>query len=205
MTVEVPTSDPDLVGFTYIKRKSRTPKLHKSKSKRNATKQCPGAYSSEDGTIEQLREKYATRCALLRSSEFFKDFQSVFSDLLEHSRFPRPKTLKMLGIGTLTHNPSLTQLAFGLELANKLDISLGLVRTSDPMYTRLDSTFLTELGLVVDSVEEGNQHNSSEWTLVFAPHVPKSVYEALLRAYWHKDQIQRLVLIGNNLIHYPDM
>lgn len=204
MTVEVPTVEPELAGFTYSKKKSRKPQSKKAKSKRSA-KSSQQTLSAES-SVETVREKYNLRKAVLLKSDFFKDFQAVFSDLLASSTCPRPKTLKMLGIGTLSHNPSLTQLAFGLELAKILDIPSASIKTSDPMYTETDRTFLAELEISVEPIEIGNQDDvDCGNVMIFAPHVPKSVYETLLRTYWHKDHFSKLLLLGNNLKHYPDI
>lgn len=40
-------------------------------------------------------------------------------------------------------------------------------------------------------------------TLVYMPHCPRELYEALLRANWDRQQLQTLVLCGNELDMYP--
>lgn len=210
---EVPTSDPDLFGFTYVrkkkKKKNRTLNLSRDKKGESSGMSTP-LYAPEETTLAQVQERYLQRSTLLHKSQFLRDFRVSFGALLEStgSTFPRPTALKMLGIGTLTHNPSLTQLSFGLALASMLEIPLAQVSTSDPMYTATDEAFLTTtLGLKVQTVQEGNGHHDAGevTTMVFAPHVPKSVYEATLRAYWSVSAMGHLVLLGNNLRHYPDM
>ncbi|CCG83446.1 SRR1 family protein [Taphrina deformans PYCC 5710] len=203
---EVPTTDPDLGGFTYVKKKSRSRPTAGKKNKKVSGQTSSSHYEQTTTTVSQIKEKYESRKAILLDSQFFRDFSALFKDFLAASEDARPRKLKLLGIGTLSHNPSLTQLAFGLELATMLDIPHGEVQTSDPMYTATDTGFLRDhLGVSVVSVALGNAHTVTDRTMVFAPHVPKSVYEATLRTYWTANQLHHLTLLGNDLRHYPEI
>lgn len=73
------------------------------------------------------------------------------------------------------------------------------------MYTALDRSFLATLHITVQDISAGNMHDTSEPLLLFAPHVPKSVYEASMRQFWRQSHIGHLVLLANDVRHYPDM
>ena len=163
---EVPTAEPDLEGFKYSKR---------SRRKRV---QPPS-----------IAEAYKLRKAELLKSQFYVDFRSMVMAL----ELPKVKNMQMLGIGTLTHNPSLSQLVLGLELASFLDVTE--IETYDPMYTAADKELLKSLDVSVNE--------PTNYTLVFAPHVPKSLYERILQARY--PDYSGLILLGNDLRHYPEM
>ncbi len=70
------------------------------------------------------------------------------------------------------------------------------------MFSAVDKQFLSEIGLSVVDPTEAQQFDMSVITLLIAPHVPKSVYEATLRSYWRPNMLKNLVLLGNDLRHY---
>ena len=105
----------------------------------------------------------------------------------------------VLGLGTLSHRPSMFQLSLGLEIAKVLGVEIV---ASDPMFTGKDNAFLSSLGIKVEKLDITSIGTDAK-TLIYAPHVPKSVYEVILRTFWH--DLSNLVILGNNLRHYKDM
>jgi hypothetical protein len=74
------------------------------------------------------------------------------------------------------------------------------------MYTEQDKKLLNQLGFTTVTVEQGTVRKAAdEATLIYAPHAPKSVYETLLRGYWTTGSCRHIILLGNDLKHYPDI
>ena len=222
-----PTDEPDLAGFRYVAKKKPSRK-QQQRQRTAAAAQDPrlelkNRYQSRSCQLEQSRFFSDFREALLSRLKFQGDStcggdrvrdptqgslcRQLANDasMLADLDLPRVERIKMLGIGTLSHNPSLFQCHFGLRLVELLNVPLTQVVTADPMYTALDRDFLqSDLGLKVLSADEAAEHDPTLKTLLFLPHVPKSVTEAALRVFWTRQHMSNLVILGNDIRRYPE-
>lgn len=142
-------------------------------------------------TTQSLDSRFDAR----REEYLNSDFHRAINDL----QFPDVQRIVVLGLGTLRHSPSLFQLSLGLELRDRIGCS---IIASDPMFTASDRAFLEKHEIKVKELDIATMDTDVK-TLVYAPHVPKSVYEVVLRTFWKT--LDNLVLLGNNLAHYRDM
>lgn len=228
-----PTDDPDLAGFRYVaKKKPSRRQLQRQKQRHadgsvDAGSALKASYALRAGQLEQsaffleFRRVFLERLSPAASGGNAQDSAPAgqvdtkldspplkLEDRLNVRScvgLRRVECVKMLGIGTLTHKPSLFQCRFGLMLSDALEVPRSAVLTADPMYTEVDRHFLQqELGLSVVSAEEAAMHDPTRPTLLFLPHVPKSVTEAALRAFWSPECLDNLVILGNDIRRYPE-
>ncbi|BFZ53120.1 hypothetical protein PYCC9005_000143 [Savitreella phatthalungensis] len=184
-----PTDSPELQGFKYVSRK----KVSRRQAQRDAR-------TAKD-PLAQLHVRYNTQRALLLEHKYV----DRVIELLDTAHIDRVGLhFRLLGIGILANAPSVTQLAFAVLLGEALGLPMSEVRASDPMFREVDRDFLTSLGVQVVTIAEGEVFDTHHNTLLFLPHVPKSVTERALRTFWDKDILHRLTIIGNDIRRYPD-
>ncbi|GAA5978264.1 hypothetical protein JCM10908_004291 [Rhodotorula pacifica] len=166
-----------------------------------------------------LDEKLQAREAELRRSGYLQDCRKLLRDALSppptsadsslgaDSPCPARKCVVCLGLGSLSDSTKaqdqyvlLKELL--LEMEDELDREVP-TQFYDPVFTPEDETYLTAQGHSVLSGDHPLKLDRS--TLLYIPHGPRTLFEALLAANWTSaDQLGRVVLLGNRLDLYDD-
>ncbi|GAA5822644.1 hypothetical protein JCM11251_004328 [Rhodosporidiobolus azoricus] len=206
-----PPEDDGFTSITY-KKPSRTPRNRKGKQR------AP----PRERTIE---EKLESRAAALRSSGYLKACRELLKAALaapalasepsinaaeaESSVPPclKPACVVCLGLGSLADSTKAQdQYILLREVLEELD---GItdkdipVEFYDPVFSAEDAAFLTSQGHSVLSAE--HPLHLPRPTLLYIPHGPRTLFDALLRANWTSPaQLQRVIILGNRLDLYDD-
>ncbi|GAA5984655.1 hypothetical protein JCM11641_004552 [Rhodosporidiobolus odoratus] len=120
---------------------------------------------------------------------------------------PRPQRVVCLGLGSLADSlKAQEQYLLLKELLDELQETIDPhVKTEfyDPAFIPEDSAFLTSQGFSVLPAE--HPLRLTRPTLLYIPHGPRTLFEALLRANWtSSEQLQRVIILGNRLDLYDD-
>ncbi|KAL9938417.1 hypothetical protein V8E36_003040 [Tilletia maclaganii] len=166
-------------------------------------------------TLEKALETFLARQSIFEDPDLVKDVHERLAKMLAPSATqtaadtpPRvPNRILCLGIGNVKSGavPQL-QLGFLLllrdYLATKLD-GFCHVEAYDPVFTDDDRELLQALGVdVLDDNQRGEYAALTEPTLVYMPHVGRSLTERLLRTNWSESGLSNLYLCSNDLDVY---
>lgn len=127
------------------------------------------------------------------------------ADIMKAVAARAPSHLFCLGIGALSQAPAQWQMALLLEMRGFLAATTNLEpRTTvfDPLFGDVDVALLRRLGCDLPLENACGKYILHEPTLVYMPHCPKELYEALLRANWNENRLRQCILVGNTLEHY---
>ncbi|KAG0049459.1 hypothetical protein BGZ83_005755 [Gryganskiella cystojenkinii] len=116
------------------------------------------------------------------------------------------KDIICYGIGSIESSKnSQYQLALALCLKEILQIS-GTVSIYDPVMSKYDSDLARDLGFIALSAEDQTTKKSIEKhrTLLYMPHCPKGLYSQVLESNWSREQLNKMVIIGNRFTRYDE-
>ncbi|GAA6006339.1 hypothetical protein JCM10207_000610 [Rhodosporidiobolus poonsookiae] len=163
-----------------------------------------------------IQEKLATRAEGLRESDYLKQCRALLRDALVPPAgadvtaappFQRPECVVCLGLGSIAD--SLKAQEQYLLLKEVLEELEGVIDPEahtefyDPVFSLEDAAFLSSEGHSVLSAE--HPLRLTRPTLLYIPHGPRTLFDALLRANWTSpDQLRRVVILGNRLDLYDD-
>lgn len=153
-----------------------------------------------------------------RRQVFAKDpAYTTWSSMLDTVlRARKPQHILCLGIGTVDSPATLDQWALLEDVRARMVESSGTVphvTVFDPLFSEADVAFMQRRHahlpdknrvrtLCATNFLQCGAYELSVPTFVYMPHCPKELYEALLRANWDKNALERLVLCGNELSMY---
>ncbi|KAG0199225.1 hypothetical protein BGX28_007452 [Mortierella sp. GBA30] len=114
------------------------------------------------------------------------------------------KDMICYGIGSIeSSRNSQFQLALGLCLKEILKVS-GTISIFDPAMTEYDQRLVEKLGMDVLKVNDQAKQAIETRTLLYMPHCPKGLYSHVLESNWSREQLDRLVILGNRFTMYDE-
>ncbi|GAA5971481.1 hypothetical protein JCM21900_000917 [Sporobolomyces salmonicolor] len=196
----VPSDDDGFTSVTY-KKPIRAPKNRKGKNR------------FRERTLE---EKLLARRDAMRQSGYLQACREMLRTALAPPRkddekaapssCPRPVCVVCLGLGSLSESTKAQdQYVLLRELIEELGAALDPthpVAFYDPVFTPEDVAYLGSQGHSVLPAEYPLALPRP--TLLYIPHGPRSLFDALLRANWSPAALERMILLGNRLDLYDD-
>nr|CAD2160102.1 unnamed protein product [Meloidogyne enterolobii] len=130
--------------------------------------------------------------------ESFKHF--VFSKLEEALNGHNLAIIRVFGIGPIsTSQDSLWQLALLLHIKEYFGVEM--VTSQDPLTSEIEEEFLQSCGIQVlppdDLLSTPPSTFPNDFTLLYMIHCTQDMYENILSSYSSKENLQRIILIGN--------
>lgn len=116
-----------------------------------------------------------------------------------------PVQILCLGIGSASVPAARDQWALLQDMRHHIFKHCGihpLVIVFDPQFGELDVALVHRQQAQLPTENSCGAYELSERTLVYMPHCPKELYEALLRANWRKEALEHIILCGNELGQY---
>ncbi|KAF9281099.1 sensitivity to red-light reduced protein [Mortierella alpina] len=108
------------------------------------------------------------------------------------------------GIGSIeSSRNSQFQLSLALCLKDILEIP-GTISIFDPAMTEYDQRLVEKLGMSVLKVNDQAKQVVEARTLLYMPHCPKGLYSHVLETNWTREQLDRLVILGNRFTMYDE-
>ncbi|KAF8892567.1 SRR1-domain-containing protein [Infundibulicybe gibba] len=130
--------------------------------------------------------------------------QMIIDTSLKHLPFASPRIL-CLGLGSPTTSQNArVQLAFLLEISDRLQIDRANITLYDPVFTAEDRSLLGDLRLPLLPENRNGHYRMEAPTICFMPHCDMGLYENVLQANWTADQLSKLLLIANRLADYTE-
>jgi len=82
----------------------------------------------------------------------------------------------------------------------------GSVSLYDPVMSKYDCELAKHLGLVVlDAKDEtAKKPVQQHRTLLYMPHCPKGLYSQVLEFNWSREQLDKVVILGNRFTRYDE-
>ncbi|KAK0556609.1 hypothetical protein OC846_001054 [Tilletia horrida] len=162
-------------------------------------------------TLEQRLEIFAPRGAIFQDPKIRDATRVRLDNILnavpgQHSEATKeslPKKILCLGLGSVKDSiaPQF-QLGYLLLmrelLAERLDDFVP-VEAYDPIFKDSDEEMLQAFGIDVLEKNKRGAYLLEETTLVFMPHVGRSITERLIRTNWSPEGLSRLVYCGNDM------
>ncbi|GAA5890916.1 hypothetical protein JCM5296_001225 [Sporobolomyces johnsonii] len=196
----VPSDDDGFTSVTY-KKPARAPKNRKGKNR------------FRERTLE---EKLVARRDAMRQSGYLEACREMLRTALAPpkkddekaapSPCPPPICVVCLGLGSLSESTKAQdQYVLLRELIEELGDALDPahpVEFYDPVFAPEDVAYLGSQGHSV--LPADYPLPLSHPTLLYIPHGPRSLFNALLRANWSSSQLERMILLGNRLDLYDD-
>ncbi|WFD35814.1 hypothetical protein MCUN1_002682 [Malassezia cuniculi] len=109
------------------------------------------------------------------------------------------RAILCLGIGRLCTTAAQEQAAFLLALRSATGCTS--VTVYDPLFTPQDAAVLTKLDMSLPASNNCGSYTLDEPTIVYMPHCPKELYDALLRSNW-SGSLATHTVIGNDFDDY---
>ncbi|POY70266.1 hypothetical protein BMF94_6852 [Rhodotorula taiwanensis] len=194
-------------GFTFV--------THKKQQASRPGRNRKGKNRFRERTLD---EKLQAREAELRRSGYLEQCRKMLRDALSPASasetadtvqepYPPPTCVVCLGLGSVSDSTKaqdqyvmLKELLF--ELQEELDPGIKAA-FYDPVFSPEDVTFLEEQGHVVRPANHPLRLDQP--TLLYIPHGPRTLFEAILAANWDSpEQLSRVILFGNRLDLYDD-
>ncbi|BGP13713.1 hypothetical protein JCM10213_007101 [Rhodosporidiobolus nylandii] len=205
----MPNSPGEDDGFTSVsyKKPARAPRNRKGKGR-------------EPPRERSIEEKLASRAGALKESGYLRKCRDLLKNALappvpaeedalqaSASSCPKPESVVCLGLGSLADSlKAQEQYLLLKELLEELDGVIDAdtkVEFYDPVFSPEDAAFLTSQGHSVLSAEYPLRLTRP--TLLYIPHGPRTLFDALLRVNWTSpEQLQRCTILGNRLDLYDD-
>ena len=116
-----------------------------------------------------------------------------------------PVQILCLGIGSASVPAARDQWALLQDMRQHISKRCGtqpLVVVFDPQFDDMDVALVQRQQAQLPQENNCGAYQLSEPTLVYMPHCPKELYEALLRANWKKEALDHIILCGNELSLY---
>ena len=116
-----------------------------------------------------------------------------------------PVQILCLGIGSASVPAARDQWALLQDMRQHIYKHCGtqpVVVVFDPQFEDMDVALVQRQRAKLPLENNCGAYQLSEPTLVYMPHCPKELYEALLRANWRKEALERIILCGNELSLY---
>lgn len=116
-----------------------------------------------------------------------------------------PVQILCLGIGSASVPAARDQWALLQDMRQHIYKHCGtqpVVVVFDPQFEDMDVALVQRQRAQLPLENKCGAYQLSEPTLVYMPHCPKELYEALLRANWRKEALERVILCGNELSLY---
>ncbi|GAA5874238.1 hypothetical protein JCM8547_007801 [Rhodosporidiobolus lusitaniae] len=167
-----------------------------------------------------IDEKLASREPALRVSGYLSACRELLRNALAppppddsesiqdgQSPCPKPKCVVCLGLGSLSDSYKAQDQYILLkavleELGSVLDKETK-VEFYDPAFSPEDTAFLTSQGHIV--LSSNHPLLLPRPTLLYIPHGPRTLFDALLRANWTSpEQLRQVIVLGNRLDLYED-
>ncbi|KAF9991318.1 sensitivity to red-light reduced protein [Mortierella antarctica] len=169
------TTEHNLPGWTI-----RKPAKVKKNSQRARMMGSRGP-EHEPRTLEWGQSMMEDRVMSLKESRFYEAFRGS----IESSR------------------NSQFQLGLALCLKDILEIS-GTISIFDPAMTEYDQRLVEKLGMSVLKANDQAKQVVEARTLLYMPHCPKGLYSHVLETNWTREQLDRLVILGNRFTMYDE-
>ncbi|KAF9961133.1 sensitivity to red-light reduced protein [Mortierella alpina] len=108
------------------------------------------------------------------------------------------------GIGSIESSRN-SQFQLGLALCLKDILKIrGTISIFDPAMTEYDQRLVEKLGMSVLKVNDQAKQVVEVRTLLYMPHCPKGLYSHVLETNWTREQLDRLVILGNRFTMYDE-
>ncbi|GAA5916172.1 hypothetical protein JCM6882_005406 [Rhodosporidiobolus microsporus] len=208
-----PAEDDGFTSITY-KKPARAPRNRKGKQRappreRTIEEKLEGRAAAlrESGYLKACRELLRTALAPPPPSSAAEPSEGAAAAESSIPPCPKPSRVVCLGLGSLADSTKAQdQYILLREVLEELEgVMDGEIKTEfyDPVFVAEDASFLTSQGHAVLSAE--HPLRLTHPTLLYIPHGPRTLFDALLRANWTSaDQLRRVVVLGNRLDLYDD-
>ncbi|CAO3565807.1 unnamed protein product [Mortierella alpina] len=108
------------------------------------------------------------------------------------------------GVGSIESSRN-SQFQLGLALCLKDILKIpGTISIFDPAMTEYDQRLVEKLGMSVLKLNDQAKQVVEVRTLLYMPHCPKGLYSHVLETNWTREQLDRLVILGNRFTMYDE-
>ena len=193
-----PMTENELGDFTLVlkskkERKLKTAnKIHSSSLREDLMK----SLDSPTTSLESIKLRFAEVSESLKTTEFLQD-------VLSSVKCFGVDVIVSYGLGNFSFlDNSLIQLALLVELRNSLNVECLV---SDPVFTKNEESFMTDLGLRFQSENDECCFTVEVPTLFFMIHCGAAMYNNLLWSNFCSTRLQKCLILGNSFRSFNEV